>query len=67
MHTWHVVSNEVGIILGVYGEALLSEAQESARKISRESGCLTYLHHVLGERLHVGDLISMENAVSSRG
>lgn len=62
MHTWHVVSNEVGTILGVYGEALLSEAQESARRISYESGCRTYLHHVFCDRPHVGGSISMANA-----
>jgi hypothetical protein len=61
MHTWHVVSNEVGTILAVYGSALLSEAQEKARVIERQTGCATYLHSIVGDRPSVGGSISMKN------
>ena len=63
MFIYHAVSNEVGTILGVYGEALLSEAQEKARSIEASSGCKTYLHSVkvvdYKGRPRVGQSISM--------
>lgn len=61
-HGWHVVSNADGTILAVYGSALLSDAQETARRIEHTTGCATYLHFVLCERPHVGGSISMRNA-----
>lgn len=63
---YHVVSNEVGTILAVYGAALLSEAQEKARVIERTTGCKTWLHNVgvsdYRNRPRVNQTISMKNA-----
>lgn len=36
--TWHVVTDANHIICGVYGAALLSDAQECARRIERRTG-----------------------------
>ena len=58
--TWHVVSNEVGTILSVWGEALLADAQRAAKAIQEKTGCATYLHHIKGDRPHVGQSISMK-------
>ena len=63
MFIYHAVSNEVGTVLGVYGEALLSEAQEKARNIQASTGEKTYLHSVAVADYHarprVGQSISM--------
>lgn len=60
---YHAVSNEIGTVLAVYGEALLSEAQENARAIESSTGCRTYLHSVkvsdYRDRPSVGQSISM--------
>lgn len=67
MATWHVVSNEEGQVLAVYGEALLSEAQEKCRRLEREFGLPIYLHsgtYADGNRPRVGQTISMKNAVT---
>lgn len=64
MFTYHIVSNEIGNVLAVYGEALLSEAQEKAHKIQNDTGCVTYLHHIkvanYKNKPHVGQTISMK-------
>lgn len=63
MFIYHVVSDEVGTILGVYGEAILSEAQENARLIGSSTGGKTYVHSVkvanYKGRPRVGQSISM--------
>ncbi len=63
MFIYHVVSNDIGNILAVYGEKLLSEAQEKARSIEHSTGCKTYLHSgqysSYQNRPHVGMSISM--------
>ncbi len=41
---YHVVSDDIGYILGVYNEALLSEAQELARKTERSTGLPHFVH-----------------------
>ncbi len=56
--TWHVVTSEGRIVLGVFGEALLSEAQECARKAQRKTGLPTFVEQVRGERPHVGQKLS---------
>jgi len=62
--TYHAVSNAEGLVLAVYGEALLSEAQEKARVIGASTGCGTYLHSVkvtdYTQRPRVGQTISMK-------
>ncbi len=61
---WHVVSNAEGTILGVYGSALLADAQAKAAEIKRGMGCATFLHHVRcaqSNRPSVGGSISMKN------
>ena len=61
--TWHVVSNEEGMVLGVYGEALLSMAQECCREVERQTGMLAFLHKIVStNRPHVGGYISMKGA-----
>ena len=57
---WHVVSNTEGTILGVYGSALLADAQAKAAEVERGTGCATFLHHVLN-RPSMGGSISMKN------
>lgn len=59
MHTWHVLSNEVGTILAVYGSALLADAQEKARSIEHQTGCFVYRHTITGNRPRVGGSIGM--------
>jgi len=60
---YHTVLNEVGTVLGVYGSALLSEAQEKARFIEASTGCRAYLHSIkvsdYKNRPRVGNSISM--------
>ena len=61
--TYYVLSNSEGTILAVYGNALLSEAQEQARKIEHATGLGVYLHHVsMYGRPHIGQSISMKGA-----
>jgi hypothetical protein len=61
--TWHVVSNEDGVVLGVYGEALLSMAQECCQRIEAETGLHAFLHHIVStNRPHVGGYISTKGA-----
>lgn len=65
---WFVVSNEEGTVLAVYGGALLSEAQETCRRIARQTGCRTVLHSGIWaypDRPHVGQTISMKGAVTA--
>ena len=38
MNEWHVVTGQGGVILGVYGSALLADAQEKARVVERVTG-----------------------------
>jgi len=57
MNTWHVVTAQGGIILGVFGEALLSDAQECARKVARETGFYSYVNQVRGRRPCVGECV----------
>lgn len=52
--TWHVVHSQGGIILGVYGSALLSMAQECARKVEHQTGFPAWVDQVTGPRPHVG-------------
>ena len=64
MSTWHVITNETGTILGVYGEALLSDAQSLARRVERETGCATYRHTIENSRRpSVGESISMKGRI----
>ena len=62
--TYHVVSNEVGTVLAVYGSALLNDAQQKAASIEHSTGCKTYLHKVgvtdYTLRPRVGCSISMD-------
>jgi hypothetical protein len=60
-NAWHVVSNREGMILGVYGEALLSEAQDLCRRVEQATGLRVYLHSVVDtDRPAVGGSISMQ-------
>lgn len=51
---WHIVTSQGGIILGVFGSALLSEAQECARRVERQTGFPAYVEQVKGARPRVG-------------
>jgi hypothetical protein len=57
-----VVANDVGQVLAVYGAALLSEAQEFARRTNAQVGfCCTRLHTLtLLDRPRVGDSVAEE-------
>lgn len=55
--TWHVVTSQGSIILGVFGEALLSHAQECAREVRSRTGFASYVLQVKGERPKCGQHI----------
>ena len=59
--TWHVVTSQGGVILGVFGEAILSMAQECARKVSRETGLLARVEQVKGARPSVGTILTKKD------
>ena len=54
MSTWHIVTAQGNVILGVYGSALLSRAQDQARLIERKTGLPAFVSLVAGERPRVG-------------
>lgn len=65
MLQWYVVSNEVGIILAVYGSALEDMALSKCKELADafpESGI--YLHNIVGNRPSVGGSISMKGQVT---
>lgn len=51
---WHIVFSRGRMILGVYGSALLSMAQECARRVERETGLPAFIEGVYGARPSVG-------------
>ncbi len=60
--TYHVVCNEVGVILAVFGSSLLSMAKEFSSKVGHESGCPTYINTMFSSiRPHVGQTLDMED------
>jgi hypothetical protein len=52
--TWHVVTSQGGIVLGVYGEALLAAAQEQARRVENQTRLPAFVSQVHGARPAVG-------------
>lgn len=63
MITYYVLSNEDGVILGVYGSAIADMARENGGKIARQTACKVALHCVsLARRPHVGESVSMRGA-----
>jgi hypothetical protein len=44
--TWHVVTSQGRIVLGVYGEALLSHAQRQAAEVERSTGLPAFVEQV---------------------
>jgi len=54
MSTWHIVTSQGNVILGVYGSALLAMAQDQARLIERKTGLPAFVNQVTGERPYVG-------------
>ena len=59
--TWYVVTSEGGVILGVFGEAILSMAQECARKVELDTGFRAYVEQVKGARPSVGTILTKED------
>lgn len=55
--TWHVVASQGRVILGVFGSALLADAQECARRTERDTGFPAFVHQVSGERPNVGGVL----------
>lgn len=55
---WHVVTSQGGVILGVFGEALLSMAQECARRVERQTGFAARVSQRRGERPCVGEVLA---------
>lgn len=51
---WYIVFSQGRMILGVYGSALLSMAQECARRVERETGLPAFIEGVYGARPSVG-------------
>jgi len=62
MHTWYVLSNKEGTILGVYGSALEDMARDRGREIASQTGCFVALHTITGNRPSVHGTISMRGA-----
>jgi hypothetical protein len=63
MNGYHVLSNDAGVILAVYGEALESKARDMQLQIIQEFACKVLYHHVWSAtRLKVGGSISIKNA-----
>jgi hypothetical protein len=62
----YVLSNSEGVVLAVYGEALLNEANAKAESIASETKCSTHLHTIkiasYRDRPHVGGTISMKGS-----
>jgi hypothetical protein len=56
---WHVLSNDTGTILAVYGSALERMAREHGAEIATGSGCKVALHKIQGNRPSVYGSISM--------
>lgn len=52
--TWHIVIAQGGVILGVFGSALLADAQECARRVEHQTGFPAFVKQVQGERPSVG-------------
>ena len=53
--SWHVVVGQGGVVLGVYGSALLSEAQRCAKGAERMTGFGARVEQAQGMRPRVGD------------
>ncbi len=56
MAMWHVVTSYGNVVLGVFGEALLSTAQECARRVERQTGLPAYVNQVRGNRPVLGSV-----------
>lgn len=54
MTEWHIVTSQSGVILGVFGAALLADAQECARRVESQTGLPAWVNQVRGERPRVG-------------
>ncbi len=56
--TWHIVYSDGQVILGVFGSALLSKAQECAREVESQTGLAAYVAQVIGkQRPRVGQYV----------
>lgn len=55
--TWHVVTSQGSMILGVFGESLLADAQECAAKIERQTCFPAFVSQVTGRRPSVGEVL----------
>lgn len=60
VYTWHIVTSQGGIVLGVFGSALLSEAQECARRVGVDTGFPAWVFQVHGDKPHVGQTFVRE-------
>jgi hypothetical protein len=56
VNAWHVVTGQGGRVLGVFGSALLADAQECARRVERDTGLPAYVELHRGLRPRVGDV-----------
>ena len=64
---YHIVTNGEGTILGVYGSALLSEAQGLARRIEYETGFYVHIRQIVSNtRPRVGQSVSMKGQWTNR-
>lgn len=53
---WHVVTSQGGRVLGVFGSALLADAQNCARRVQAETGFPSWLDKARGVAPVVGQL-----------
>lgn len=50
MGTWIVLSNEVGVILVVYGSAAETFATHEGKAIRERTGCCVAMHKIVGPK-----------------
>lgn len=57
-HDWYVVTSQGRVILGVFGSALLSDAQACAARVERATGMHAFVSRVSGTRPRVGAVLT---------
>ncbi len=55
---WHIVVSQGRVILGVYGKALLPEAEKKVKEVEAATGFPAFLALVVGDRPEVGTQLS---------
>lgn len=51
---WHIVVSQGRVILGVFGKALLDDAEKKVKEVEAATGFPAFLEMVVGDRPEVG-------------